>query len=146
MRKVFVRLLVSILFLLTFALTACGDEDGIYYPSNEEMKVNLESKGYTVEDYNDINYHEFFLQFSSLIEGTLVKAVKDNDYIYFFRLINSWRCETVYDIMYENCENYNSLVKIENDKKFGNIVYCGTKNAISDAGINVVKVNVSVKV
>ncbi len=44
--------------------------------------------------------------------------------------------------MEKNCENYNSLVKIENDEKFGNIVYCGTENAIDAAGIKVVKVKV----
>lgn len=128
--------------IVAITLTACDDNNGTYYPTNEEMKANLEKKGYSVEVYDDITSHEFFIMFSSVIEGTLVKAVKGNDYIYFFRLTDPWRCDTVYSILNEKCENYNSLVKIENDEIFGNIVYCGTETAIKASGIKVVKVEI----
>lgn len=136
-------IIACLMAIIALTLTACGDDkNGTYYPTNEEMKTNLENKGYTVEVCDDINYHEFFEMFSSIIDGTLIKAVKDNDFIYFFRLTDSWRCDTVYDILNEKCENYDTLVKIENDERFGNIVYCGTENAISASGITVVKVKV----
>lgn len=143
MKKAVASMLLGLLFILTlFSLSGCVDKGGTYYPTNEEMKTDLENNGYTVEVYDDINHHEFFVEFSSIINGTSVKAVKGNDYIYFFRPTDSWRCDTVYDTLKENCKNYNSLVKIENDEKFGNIVYCGTKQAIKDAGITVVDVKV----
>ncbi|MCM1130668.1 MAG: hypothetical protein NC310_01355 [Roseburia sp.] len=143
MKRVFI--FASILFVLTLALCACGDDKGgTYYPTNEEMQIKLANNGYEVEICGNINYHEFFVMFSSNIDGTLVEAVKDTEYIYFFRLTDSWRCDIVYDILEEKCKNYNSLVKIENDEKFGNIVYCGTEQAIKDAGIKIVDVKVEV--
>lgn len=143
MKKVIASLLLVLVFFFAFALSACGDDkDGTYYPTNEEMKTNLENSGYTVEVYDDINYHEFFVMFSSIIDGTLIKAVKGDEYIYFFRLTEAWRCDTVCDVLEKKCENYNSLVKIENDEKFGNVVYCGTVKAIKASGIKVVKVKV----
>lgn len=144
MKKVFARLLLGLVFVLTLTLSACGDKGGTFYPTNEEMKANLEKSGYTVEVCDDTNKHEFFVSFSSMVDGTAIKAVNGNDYIYFFRLTEAWRCDTVYDALEDNCQNYNSLVKIENDEKFGNIVYCGTKNAIDAAGIKVVDVKVNV--
>lgn len=142
MKKTFITVLACLIAILTLTLTACDNKSGTYYPTNEELKTNLESNNYTVEVYEDINYHEFFVTFDSLVDGTLIKAAKDNDYIYFFRLTDSWRCDMVYNILNEKCENYDLLVKIENDGKFGNIVYCGTENAISASGIKVVKVKV----
>lgn len=145
MKKTLITILACLMAFVTLTMTACTDDtSGTYYPPNEEMKTNLESKGYTVEVYDDINYHEFFIMFSSIVDGTLIKAVKDKEYIYFFRLTDSWRCDTVYDILKEKCDNYNSLVKIENDEKFGNIVYCGTENAINASGIRKVEVKVEV--
>lgn len=143
MKKTFITILVCIMAVVALTLTACdNDTNGTYYPTNEKMKTNLEKNGYAVEVYNDIGYHEFFIWIDSVIDGTLIKAVKDDDYIYFFRLTDSWRCDMVYEILNEKCENYDSLVKIENDEKFGNIVYCGTEKAINASGINVVKVEI----
>lgn len=143
MKKTFITIMACLMAIVALTLTACGDDkNGTYYPTNEEMKINLVKNGYDVEVCDDINYCEFFVEFSSIVDGTLIKAVKDNDYIYFFRLTDSWRCDTVYNTLSEKCENYDSLVRIENDEKFGNIVYCGTTNAISASGIKVVKVKV----
>lgn len=137
------KVLVSILLTLTVALSACGNaKNGTYYPTNEEMKDNLENNGYVVTLYqnltdNDGNRHN----------GTLVVASKDSDveqkeYLYFYRFDSANSCEYFYNSLEQTCENYNSLVKIENDKKFGNIVYCGTENAVNSAGIKVVNVKV----
>ena len=74
--------------------------------------------------------------------GTHLSALKNNEYIEFYWLDNAEDCEYFYNFLEENHANYNSLVQIENDEKFGNIVYCGTENAISISGIKVVKVKV----
>ncbi|MDE5562710.1 MAG: hypothetical protein K2J01_04100 [Clostridiales bacterium] len=143
MKKAFITIMACLMAVVALTLTACDDGiNGTYYPTNEEMKTNLENNGYTVEVCDDLNYHEFFETFSSIVDGTLIKAVKGNDYIYFVRVTESWRCDTVYKVLNEKCMNYDTLVKIENDEKFGNIVYCGTTKAIRAAGINVVKVSV----
>lgn len=119
--------------ILTLTLTACGDDkNGTYYPQNEEMKTNLEKGGYTVTVTTDLGDKN----------GTRLSAKKDNEYIEFYWLDNAEDCEYFYNLLEENHTNYNSLVKIENDEKFGNIVYCGTENAISVSGIKVVEVKV----
>ena len=133
MKKTFITILACIMVMLTLTLTACGDDkNGTYYPQNEEMKTNLENGGYTVTVTNDLGDKN----------GTHLSATKDNEYIEFYWLDNIEDCEYFYNLLEENHTNYNSLVKIENDEKFGNIVYCGTENAISISGIKVVKVKV----
>lgn len=133
MKKIISTLFICMLALLTVALTACGvDNNGTYYPKSSEMKTNLEKSGYTVTVSTDLGDKN----------GTYLSATNSNDYIYFYWLDNNEDCEYFYDLLEENYPDYNSLVKIENDKKFGNIVYCGTKNAIDNAGIKVVDVKI----
>ena len=128
-------MLACIMVILTLMLTACGDDkNGTHYPTNEEMKTNLENDGYTVVVTNDLDGKN----------GTYLSAKKDNEYIDFYWLDNVEDCEYFYNLLEENHTNYNSLVKIENDDKFGNIVYCGTENAISASGIKVVDIKVKV--
>ena len=131
MKKTFITILACIMVILTLTLTACNDDkNGTYYPQNEEMKTNLENGGYTVSVTTDLGDKN----------GTHLSAKKDNEYIEFYWLDNAEDCEYFYNLLEENHTNYNSLVKIENDEKFRNIVYCGTENAISISGIKVVKV------
>lgn len=133
MKKLFTAILVCILSVLALSLTACkGDNNGTYYPKSAEMKTNLENGGYTVTVTTDLGDKS----------GTHLSATKDNEYIYFYWLDNAEDCEYFYNILEENHTDYNSLVKIENDDKFGNIVYCGTENAVNTAGIKVVTVKV----
>ncbi len=134
MKKIFVSLFASILFVITLTLCACGDKSGTYYPTNEEMKTNLENCGYTVTVITDLGDKN----------GTHLSALKDNEYIEFYWLDNTADCDYFYNLLEETHTNYNSLVQIENDEKFGNIVYCGTEQAIKDAGIKVVDVKVKV--
>lgn len=145
MKKTLITILAYLMAILTITLTACGDDkNGTYYPTNEEMKTNLESSGYVVTLYQDLtdnnnNHHDGTLLFASKSREN-----EQEEYLYFYRFKNANSCEYYYNSLGQNCENYNSLVKIENDEKFGNIVYCGTENAISASGIKVVEVKVKV--
>lgn len=144
MKKIFTSLLYGLLFALTFALSACGNKNGTYYPNNSEMKTNLEENGYVVTIYQDLsdndgNHHEGTLLFASKSREN-----EQEEYLYFYRFDNANSCDYYYTAMEKECKNYNSLVKIENDEKFGNIVYCGTEKAIDDAGIIIVEVKVKV--
>ena len=133
MKKLFTAILVCILSVLALSLMACNDnKNGTYFPSSDEMKTNLESGGYTVTVTTDLGNKN----------GTYLSATKDSEYIYFYWLDNIEDCDYFYNLLEENHTNYNSLVKIENDDKFGNLVYCGTTNAVNIAGIKVVKVKV----
>ena len=124
-----------LMIFLTITLVACGnDNNGTYYPTTEEMKTNLEKGGYTV----------IVTTYLDGKNGTYLSAKKDNEYIDFYWLDNAEDCKYFYNLLEENHTNYNSLVQIENDSKFGNIVYCGTDNAIRASGINVVEVKVKV--
>jgi predicted small lipoprotein YifL len=141
MKKIFTSILLGMLFILTFALPACGNKGETYYPTNEEMKTNLENSGYVVtleQDLLDANGNRH--------NGTLISADKDSkvEYLYFYRFDNATSCEYYYNYLEQTCKEYNSLVKIENDEKFGNLVYCGTAQAIKDAGITVVDIKVKV--
>jgi predicted small lipoprotein YifL len=141
MKKVFTSILLGLLFILTFTLFACSDKGETYYPTNEEMKTNLEKNGYVVTLEQDISDSDGNRHY-----GTLLSANKDSadEYLYFYRFDNATSCEYYYNYLEQNCKKYNSLVKIENDEKFGNLVYCGTAQAIKDAGVTVVDVYVKV--
>ena len=145
MKKMFVSLLASILLILTFALSACGDDkNGTYYPTNEEMKTNLENNGYVVTLYQDLSDNDGNRHYGTLIFASKEREGEEREYLYFYRFDNATSCEYYYNALEQSCENYNSLVIIENDDKFSNIVYCGTENAINAAGIKVVEVKVKV--
>lgn len=112
-----------------FLQAACGDKGGTYYPGSGEMKANLETNGYTVT-----------ITAPDDKSGTHLSGVKDEEYIEFYWLDNVKDCEYFYRFPEENRSGCNSLVKLENDESFGNIVYCGTETAVNAAGIKVVKV------
>lgn len=135
MKKTLITIFACLMAIFTFTLIACGDgKNGTYYPTNKEMKINLENGGYTVVVTTDLDGKN----------GTYLSAKKGNEYIDFYWLDNAEDCKYFYNLLEENHTNYNSLIQIENDDKFGNIVYCGTENAIRASGIKVVDVKVKV--
>lgn len=134
MKKLLVAVLICLLSLFALQLAACGVDDGTYYPKSDEMKTNLENSGYTVNVTTDLTDKS----------GTFLSAIKESEYLYFYWLDNAEDCAYYCNLLEENHPDYNSLVKIENDEKFGNIVYCGTENAVNASGIKVVKVKVNV--
>lgn len=133
-----------VLFVLTFALTACDDKNGTYYPDNSEMKTNLENNGYVVTIYQDLSDNEGNQHAGTLLFASKSRENEQEEYLYFYRFDNANSCDYYYTAMESECKNYNSLVQIKNDEKFGNIVYCGTNKAIDDAGIIMVDVKVKV--
>ena len=136
MKKAFVTILACLITILTLTLTACGnDNNGTYYPTLNEMKSNLDKKGYTVE----YAIGERNSEGKDYVVDSLF-ARKGDDYIIFYWVEDSAHCNHYYDKLQElhpNCPNY---VSIENDEKFGNIVYCGPENAIKASGIKIVEV------
>lgn len=144
MKKVFTSFLFGLLFVLAFALSACGDRNGTYYPNNSEMRSNLENNGYVVTIYQDLSDNDGNNHAGTLLYASKHSENEQEEYLYFYRFDNANSCDYYYKAMEKECKNYNSLVNIENDEKFGNIVYCGTEDAINSSGIKVVKVVVKV--
>lgn len=135
MKKIFASLLLGLLFVITFALSACGDKtNGTYYPTFDEMKNNLENSGYMVNTLTGID--------NDIV--TTLSANKENNHIVFYWLKNASDCQHYYDNCQELHPDWEVLISIENDEKFGNIVYCGTEQAINDAGITIVDVKIKV--
>lgn len=135
MKNNFASILLGLLFVITFALSACGDKpNGTYYPTFNEMKNNLENSGYIVNTLTDID--------NDMV--TTLSAGKENNYIVFYWLKNASDCQRYYNNCQELHPDWEVLISIEDDEKFGNIVYCGTEQAIKDAGIIIVDVKVKV--
>lgn len=146
MKKLSALLCAICALLLSFGLAACGECGGTYYPPNEKMKTNLEKDGYAVTLYQDLSDSEGNHHGGTLLYASKSRENESEEYLYFYRFENSASCEYYYNSLEKTCKSYNALVTIENDEKHGNIVYCGTNNAIDAAGIKVVKVDVNVKV
>lgn len=138
MKKAMISLFVSLITVLSLALSACGSVgNGTYYPDKNEMSHNLTTNGYQTYSTNILVGEGM---------GMFLSATKGDDYIKFYWLDRADDCEFYYRVLEEDNPDCNVLVKIENDEKYGNLVYCGTTNAVNAAGIKVVKVDVNVKV
>lgn len=143
MKKVFTSLLLGLFLVLTLALSACAnDKNGTYYPSNEEMKINLENDSYFVESYHDD--YAFDGENGDVIRWSAdtIRAKKGAEYIQFCRVNMSEACDYYYNKLRKAYPDAEVFILIENDKSFGNIVYCGTENAVNAAGIKVINVKV----
>lgn len=132
------KLVAVIICLSVLFLTACGgDEKGTYYPNAEEMQKNLEEEGYAVVVSND-----FHIEYT----GTYLYAKKAQEYIVFYWLNEAEAVGEFLEVI-DNSDakgKYDKIVSLENDSKFGNIVFHGTSDAIDDAGIKIVDVKVKV--
>lgn len=138
MKKTFLYFSAGIIFILAFVLSACGEQgSGTYYPDKAEMTQNMQTKGYTTYSTNWL-----------VGEGTGIffSAERGDDYIKVYWLDDAADCEVCYHELEESYSACEVLVQIQNDEKWGNIVYCGTSAAVEDSGIRIVKVNVNVKV
>lgn len=135
MKKTVISIL-CLIAVLTMLLSACSNKGGTVYPSAEEMKANLEGNGYTVNVTTDLGDKE----------GTCLYATKGEEYIVFYWLENSKDCDYFYRKLKKDYPNYNAAAEIENDKTFGNLVYCGTVTAVKDAGIKTLVIKSDVKV
>lgn len=129
-RRIITAAVLSVLLLLVGCVK---NQRGTYYPDNEEMKNNLESKGYQVslEDIKTDNY-----------SGTRLVAAKAEDYIEFFRLNDASGIDLLIFEMKEKYDGYDSLVSVRDDSKFGSLLFCSTETAKNDAGIVIVNVKV----
>lgn len=140
MKKILITILACLMVILTLTLTACGDDkNGTYYPTINEMSVNLEKNGYLTQ----YAVGERNLEGRGYVVDSL-NATNGDDYICFYWIENATNCQVYYDKLKELYPDSSHFVLIENDEKFGNIVYCGTENAINAAGIKVAEVKVKV--
>lgn len=136
MKKVFTSFLLGILFVLTFALSACDNKNRTYYPDYSEMKSNLEKCDYTVEISGNVYEHCGYTY--------LYAYNQNNEYIKFYWFDGASAVQHFKELLENENSDYNKLVGIQNDEKYGNLAFCGTEKAIDDAGIIIVEVKVKV--
>lgn len=117
-----------------FILCGCSKKGtGTYYPDENEMKSNLEAGGYTVEVTQLAQKSE---------KGTCLYAKKGTDYIVFYWLNNAEDVDYYEKILEGKYKDYDRIVSIENDSKFGSLTFCGTESAIDSSGIEIVEVKI----
>lgn len=145
MKKIFLTIFACLMAILVLTLTACDkDKNGTYYPTNEEMKTNLESNGYFVETYPNVYMFDGENGETVRYIADTVRATNSDDYICFCRIDKAQACDYYFNVLRDTYPDAEVFVRIENDKNFGNIVYCGTENAINASGIKIVEVKVNV--
>ena len=129
-------LLISLIVAICACFTACTDKDtDTDIPTSSEMQINLEEAGYAVTLSNELG---------SDYSGTHLTAKKENEYVEFYWLDNPEACDYFYNLLDELYPNSSKLVEMENDEKFGNIVFCGSELAINASGIKIVNAKVNV--
>lgn len=122
--------LLSIMLIMSMILSACGQRgQGTYFPGSDEMKAKLEAKSYVV----DIQDTE--LGNSKVI---LLSAFKGDEFIGFYWLENGSAVDDAQSELEARYSGYSRLATMKNDRKFGNLAFCGTKQAIEDSGIVIV--------
>lgn len=126
--------IVFLCMLLCLLLTACGkNEQGTYYPDSTEMYHNLDADGYEVSVTNDVNGD---------MTKTCLTAKKGDDYIVFYWLNEGIDVDPIAAQVKNEYESYDQFVSIQDDSKFGSLVFCGTSNAVNASGIIIVDVKV----
>jgi hypothetical protein len=116
-------------------MTACGSGEGTYYPGKREMLSNLEDKGYEV-DMKTTQKNGY--------SGIYLEAEKGDEYIDFYWLDVGSNVVSLETDLKEKHTNYAKLVGVEDDSKYGSLVFCSSANAMDDAGIEMVDVSVKV--
>lgn len=112
---------------LCLALAACGK--GTYFPSSDAMQKNLEAAGYTVAVTDDLE---------GGLAGTHLSAVKGGDYLEFYWLDNGGSVESLSHELKAAYPDHETFVSMEDDEKFGSLIFCGTSRAAADAKIEIV--------
>ena len=133
MKKIVV---LSLLIVTTMLFSACSSsKNGTYYPDSKEMQNNLEKENYQVQ-VQSVQTDEY--------SGTYLIAENNDDYIEFYWLDESKDLNSIETNLKEKYSNYAKFVCLENDSKFGALVFCSTEKAMNDAGIEIVDVKVKI--
>lgn len=130
-------LMLFIFCILFVTLVACSNSgQGTYYPDSSEMQKNLEDAGYQVSVTTKLD---------NGYTGTYLSAMKADDYIEFYWLDEADNVDDISEQLKSKHGDYDKLVSMEDDSKFGSLVFCGTASAVDASGIVIVDVKVDVK-
>ncbi len=126
-------ILLGLAMIMLFALTACDNSGGTYYPNCSEMENNLKKAGYKVEVTTELDNN---------CAGTKLCGTKGDEYIVFYWLDNEEDVKYFSDKLEKEYPSYNKFVSMTDDEKFGSLVFRGTEKAVEKSGIKIVKVKV----
>ena len=115
-------------FIIIFCILFCGCGSKKYFPNSTLMQKKLERNGYNVN--SSTSFGEEYV-------GAHLYAYKDDDFIDIYWLnSDEFFDKIVYSFNNRNCEKFYSM---ENDERFGSIIFCATDGAFNDSGISIVK-------
>ena len=127
------KIIVLIITIVGMFLVACGNGQGTYFPDSSEMQANLEKKKYEVE-IETIQNDDY--------SGTCLTAEKKDEYIEFYWLDDGSSITELAQELEDKYPDYNRLVSMEQDSKFGTFIFCSSEKAFDDSGIVIVEVKV----
>lgn len=105
----------------------CGSKSSVI-PDNGTIESNLRENKYTVSTSTQD------------MDGTMISAISGSENLTFLRLNSSEECNRLYDVVVNANPNAEVTYKYADDAEFGNVIICGTKDAVKAAGITIVKV------
>ncbi|MEE0060275.1 MAG: hypothetical protein UE295_05555 [Acutalibacteraceae bacterium] len=135
MKKIVLALVLAVMGVF---LVACGGNgQGTYYPDSSEMQENLLKKKYEV-DVQKVD--------EDGCKGTWLKAEKKDEYIEFYWLdeYDDNDLQKIAENLEEDYPDYDRLITMGDDSKFGTLAFCSTEKAMDDSGIVTVEVKVKV--
>ena len=123
------RILSTLCTASLLLLTACGEKSSVI-PDDSAMQTSLKDNKYTVTLSNG----------NDDFNGTLLSAISGSDYLKVYRFSSADECDLMYEAVANSNSNADMTYKYTNDAEFGNLIICGTKNAVKAAGIKIVEV------
>ncbi len=131
--KVQIQVIIMSL-LIAILMCGCGTNrkhNGTYYPDFAEMKTNLSKEGYSITDATSTSEDGETISY--------INASKEDAFIEFYWLNNDAQVEYHRDELEQSGKSYDRLISMSGDEKFGSFVCAGTKQALDDAGIQIVE-------
>lgn len=109
--------------------TGCGNKQSVI-PSQAELQSSLKANNYVAE----ISTQD--------VDGSVLSAKSGDNFLEVYRLNSAEECNRVYQVVSSANPNAEQLYQLTDDAEFGNVIICGTKEAVKQAGIKIVSVKV----
>lgn len=107
--------------------SGCGEKTSVI-PDTAAVEASLQSANYVVTVS------------SQDVDGKVLSAKKGSDFLTYYKLDHAEDCDRLYDVVVSANPDADVSCKYTNDENFGNVIICGTKEAVKTAGIKIVKV------
>ena len=107
--------------------SGCGEKQSVI-PELSAAQLSLQNANYVAS----LSAEE--------VDGKVLTAKKGSDFLAYYKLNSAEECDRLYDVVIGANPDADVSCKYTNDENFGNVIICGTKDALKTAGITIVKV------